>query len=127
MGAGQPRKPPEAAWLVVAEAVAPCCPPLSERPLSAEEAERTAVMFKALGDPVRLRLFSLVASHPGGEACVCDISDVGVSQPTVSHHLKRLREAGVLSSERRGTWVHYRVEPSVLAVMGQLLVRTPTP
>ena len=127
MGAGQPRKPPEAAWLVVAEAVAPCCPPLSERPLSAEEAERTAVMFKALGDPVRLRLFSLVASRPGGEACVCDISDVGVSQPTVSHHLKRLREAGLLSSERRGTWVYYRVEPSVLAVMGQLLVRTPTP
>ncbi|MFF3017314.1 ArsR/SmtB family transcription factor [Streptomyces sp. NPDC057939] len=103
--------------------VTPCCPPLSERPLTADEAERTAVMFKALGDPVRLRLFSLVASHEGGEACVCDISDVGVSQPTVSHHLKKLREAGLLSSERRGTWVYYRVEPSVLAAMGQLLTR----
>lgn len=101
--------------------VVPCCPPLTERPLSAEEAERTAKMFKALGDPVRLRLFSAVASHEGGEVCVCDISDVGVSQPTVSHHLKKLREAGLLTSERRGTWVYYRVEPSVLAVMGRQL------
>ncbi|MEV0113060.1 metalloregulator ArsR/SmtB family transcription factor [Streptomyces sp. NPDC050844] len=105
--------------------VEPCCPPLTERPLTADEAVRTAAMFKALGDPVRLRLFSLVASHEGGEACVCDISDVGVSQPTVSHHLKKLREAGLLTSERRGTWVYYRVEPSVLASMGQML-RLPT-
>ncbi|MGW7270691.1 ArsR/SmtB family transcription factor [Streptomyces sp. NPDC054864] len=101
--------------------VAPCCPPLAERPLSAEEAVRTAAMFKALGDPVRLRLFSLIASHEGGEACVCDISDVGVSQPTVSHHLKKLKEAGLLASERRGTWVYYRVEPSVVAGLGQML------
>ncbi|WP_267242703.1 ArsR/SmtB family transcription factor [Streptomyces sp. PR69] len=103
------------------ETAAPCCPPLTERPMSAEEAETAARMFKALGDPVRLRLFSAVASHEGGEACVCDISDVGVSQPTVSHHLKKLREAGLLTSERRGTWVYYRVEPAVLAAMGQLL------
>jgi ArsR family transcriptional regulator len=102
-------------------AVAPCCPPLTERPMTAEEAETAARMFKALGDPVRLRLFSAVASHEGGEACVCDISDVGVSQPTVSHHLKKLKDAGLLSSERRGTWVYYRVEPSVLAAMGRLL------
>lgn len=107
--------------LLEPEAVAPCCPPLNERPLSADEAEVAAKMFKALGDPVRLRLFSAVASHEGGEACVCDISDVGVSQPTVSHHLKKLKEAGLLSSERRGTWVYYRVEPSVLAAMGALL------
>lgn len=78
-------------------------------------------MFKALGNPVRLQLFSAVASHEGGEACVCDISDVGVSAPTVSHHLKSLKEAGLLTSERRGTWVYYRVEPSVLTTMGQLL------
>ncbi|MFC9481617.1 MULTISPECIES: ArsR/SmtB family transcription factor [Streptomyces] len=103
--------------------IEPCCPPLHERPLTAEEAERTAVMFKALGDPVRLRLFSSVASHEGGEACVCDISDVGVSQPTVSHHLKKLKEAGLLTSERRGTWVYYRVEPTVLAAMGALLAK----
>lgn len=103
------------------EAVAACCPPLTERPLTEQEAERTALMFKALGDPARLRLFSSVASHEGGEACVCDISDVGVSQPTVSHHLKKLKDAGLLSSERRGTWVYYRVEPSVLAAMGSIL------
>lgn len=107
--------------MLESDAVVPCCPPLAERALSAEEAERTAAMFKALGDPVRLRLFSLVASHPGGEACVCDVSDVGVSQPTVSHHLKKLREAGLLTSERRGTWVYYRVAPSVLAAMGRML------
>lgn len=101
--------------------VIPCCPPLTARRFTGEEAERTARMFKALGDPVRLQLFSAVASHPGGEACVCDISDVGVSQPTVSHHLKKLRESGLLTSERRGTWVYYRVEPSVLAAMGHVL------
>jgi ArsR family transcriptional regulator len=103
------------------DAAVPCCPPLTERRLDAQEAETAARMFKALGDPVRLRLFSAVASHPGGEACVCDISDVGVSQPTVSHHLKKLREAGLLTSERRGTWVYYRVAPSVLASMGRIL------
>lgn len=103
----------------------PCCPPLTERPMSAAEAETAARMFKALGDPVRLRLFSAVASHPGGEACVCDISDVGVSQPTVSHHLRKLREAGLLASERRGTWVYYRVEPAVLAAMSALLTGAP--
>jgi len=102
---------------------APYCPPLTERPCTAEEAERTAATFKALGDPVRLRLFSLIASHQGGEACVCDISDVGVSRPTVSHHLKKLREAGLLTSERRGTWVYYRVEPAVTAAMGRMLGR----
>jgi ArsR family transcriptional regulator, arsenate/arsenite/antimonite-responsive transcriptional repressor len=104
-----------------AGAVVPCCPPIGAGELSQADAERMAVVFKALSDPVRLRLFSKVASHPGGEACVCDIADVGVSQPTVSHHLKKLREAGLLTSERRGTWVYYRVAPSVLAAMGQLL------
>ncbi|MEU1267221.1 metalloregulator ArsR/SmtB family transcription factor [Streptomyces sp. NPDC005799] len=108
------------------EGGAQCCPPLTERPFTAEEAETAARMFKALGDPVRLRLFTAVASHEGGEACVCDISDVGVSQPTVSHHLKKLKDAGLLSSERRGTWVYYRVEPSVLAAMGALLTIAPT-
>lgn len=99
----------------------PCCPSLTERELTEEEAEITAAMFKALGDPVRLRLFSKVASHPDREACVCDIADVGVSQPTVSHHLKKLREAGLLLSERRGTWVYYRVAPAVLAALSGFL------
>jgi ArsR family transcriptional regulator len=81
-----------------------------------------AVKFKALADPVRLRLFSGVASHAGGEACVCDISvGVDVGQPTVSHHLKVLREAGLLTSERRGTWVYYAVVPEVLHTLSALL------
>ncbi len=69
-------------------------------------------MFKALSDPVRLRLLSLIASHEGGEACVCDLTGpFDVSQPTISHHLKVLREAGLVGSERRGTWVYYWVLP----------------
>ncbi|MCZ2526549.1 ArsR/SmtB family transcription factor [Streptomyces sp. NPDC059506] len=109
--------PPEA------EPAVPCCPPLTSAELSEADARTMAAMFKALSDPVRLRLFSRVASHPGGEACVCDIQDVGVSQPTVSHHLKKLREAGLLTSERRGTWVYYRVAPEVLAAMAAMLTR----
>ncbi|QFZ78427.1 metalloregulator ArsR/SmtB family transcription factor [Streptomyces fagopyri] len=104
-----------------AESVVPCCPPITSAKLSQADAEKMAVMFKALSDPVRLRLFSKVASHEGGEACVCDIQDVGVSQPTVSHHLKKLREAGLLTSERRGTWVYYQVAPSVVAAMSAML------
>lgn len=108
---------------IVATAV-PCCPPLTSEPLSEADAVRMAATFKALSDPIRLRLFSRVASHGQGEACVCDIQDVGVSQPTVSHHLKKLREAGLLTAERRGTWVYYRVSPDVLAAMAQLLTAT---
>lgn len=101
-----------------------CCAPLTSQELSVTDSEIMAAMFKALGDPVRLRLFSKIASHPDGEACVCDIADVGVSQPTVSHHLKRLREAGLIVSERRGTWIYYRVTPSILAAMSGMLSAT---
>lgn len=83
-------------------------------------------MFKAMGDPVRLRLLSLIASHPGGEACVCDLTGVfDLSGPTISHHLKVLREAGLISGERRGTWVYYRVRPEVLAQVSTLLAGEP--
>ena len=98
-----------------------CCPPLTRTALTADQAETAAVMFKALGDPVRLRIFSMIASSPGGELCVCDVLDVGVSQPTVSHHLRKLREAGLVTSRREGTWVHYRVAPEVLGAMAALL------
>ncbi|WP_329555189.1 ArsR/SmtB family transcription factor [Streptomyces sp. NBC_00696] len=98
-----------------------CCQPLGREELSAEDAVKIAAMFKALSDPIRLRLFSRIAAQPGGEACVCDIQDVGVSQPTVSHHLRKLREAGLLVSERRASWVYYRVAPGVLAGMAGLL------
>lgn len=81
-----------------------------------------ATMFKALADPVRLRLLSLVASHPGGEACVCEISATfDVSQPTISHHLKLLRSAGLLDCERRGTWVYYWVIPAALQQLSAVL------
>ncbi|MGU3293131.1 ArsR/SmtB family transcription factor [Williamsia sp. M5A3_1d] len=93
----------------------PCCSPLVAEPLTADDADGLARMFKALGDPVRLRMLSLVASHATGEACVCDITDsFGLSQPTISHHLKVLREAGLLDCERRGTWVYHRVVPAAL-------------
>jgi ArsR family transcriptional regulator, arsenate/arsenite/antimonite-responsive transcriptional repressor len=99
-----------------------CCAPLSQGPLSAEQAEQVAPLLKALADPVRLRLMSLVASHPGGEACVCDLSDAfDLSQPTISHHLKVLHESGLLDREKRGVWVYYRARTQALASLGALI------
>lgn len=101
-----------------------CCPvePLAREPLTAGGAVEMAAKFKALADPVRLRLLSTVASHAGGEACVCDISPgVEVSQPTISHHLKVLRDAGLLTSERRASWVYYAVVPEALGALSSLL------
>lgn len=104
----------------------PCRPPLMHEPLSEHRTGELAAMFKALGDPVRLRLMSLIASHPGGEACVCDISgSFDLSQPTISHHLKVLRTAGLLECERRATWVYYRVIPSALAQLARALAPEP--
>jgi ArsR family transcriptional regulator len=104
-----------------------CCPPgaLLGEPISAAAAADMAPKLKALADPVRLQLFSAIASHAGGEACVCDISvGVEVSQPTVSHHLKVLRDAGLLTSERRASWVYYAVVPEALASLAMLLDAT---
>jgi ArsR family transcriptional regulator len=99
-----------------------CCTPLSQGALSAEQAEHVAPLLKALADPVRLRLMSLVASHPGGEACVCDLSDAfDLSQPTISHHLKVLHESGLLDREKRGVWVYYRARAQALASLGALI------
>ena len=101
---------------------AECCSPVVRESLSAPQAMELATAFKALGDPVRLRLFSLIASHADGEACVCDLTgEFDVSQPTISHHLKVLREAGLLTSERRASWVYYRVAPESLAALAKLL------
>jgi ArsR family transcriptional regulator len=95
---------------------AACCAPLAKAPLSVQEAESVAPLLKALADPVRLRLLSLIACHEGGEACVCELTDTfDVSAPTISHHLKVLREAGLITSERRGTWIYYRISPQVIA------------
>ena len=99
-----------------------CCLPLGREPLTADWAGDLARMFKALGDPVRLRLLSIVASQPGGEACVCDLTAAfDLSQPTISHHLKVLRETGLLECERRGTWVFYWVVPAALAQLAAVL------
>ena len=101
------------------------CTPRVREPLTAVESTRLAGMFKALSEPVRLQLFSVIAGHAGGEACVCDLAPfVDVSQPTISHHLKVLRESGLVSSQRRGTWVHYRVEPEVTGDLLAALART---
>ncbi|OZC56244.1 transcriptional regulator [Rhodococcus sp. RS1C4] len=102
-----------------------CCSPLVREPLTVDRSVDLARMFKALGDPVRLRLLSLVASHDGGEACVCDISPhFDLSQPTISHHLKVLRECGLLDCERRGTWVYYWVIPTALDELSTVLGTT---
>jgi ArsR family transcriptional regulator len=99
-----------------------CCPPLSRGPLSAEQAGQVAPLLKALADPVRLRLMSLIACHPGGEACVCDLTDAfDLSQPTISHHLKVLHEVGLLDREKRGVWVYYRARTEALASLGALI------
>lgn len=100
-----------------------CCSPLTREPLSPVQALQLASVFKALGDPVRLRLASLIASHAGGEACVCDLTDAfDLSGPTISHHLKVLREAGLIIGERRGTWVYYRIQPDALRRLSAVLV-----
>ena len=93
-----------------------CCPPLLAAPLGEDDAETLATALQALADPARLRLLSLIASCPGAEACGCDLTTpIGLSQPTVSHHLKVLHEAGLLERERRGKWVFYKVRPEPLA------------
>jgi ArsR family transcriptional regulator len=110
-----------------AEAAA-CCPPLSARPLSPRQAEQIAPLLKALADPVRLRLMSLVASHPGGEACVCDLNDAfDLTQPTISHHLKVLHDSGLLDREKRGVWVYYRARTEALANLGTLIGQSVPP
>ena len=112
--------------LPVFESAAACCSPVTAEPLAEDQANDLAVMFKALADPVRLRLFSLIAARGGDEACVCDLTEsFELSGPTMSYHLKLLREAGLVSSERRGTWVYYRLVPQALEQLAGVL--TPTP
>lgn len=99
-----------------------CCAPLVREPLAAADAEILAHKIKALSDPTRLRLLSIVAASEGQEACVCDLTEpVGLSQPTVSHHLKILTEAGYLSRSRRGSWAYFRLQPEALDVVAKAL------
>jgi ArsR family transcriptional regulator len=102
--------------------VASCCPPLSRAALTAEDAEAVAAALKVLADPARLRLLSLIQAQPQGEACVCHLTEpLGLSQPTVSHHLKVLAQAGLLEREQRGRWAYFRVVPEPLAALRELL------
>ncbi|WP_280401269.1 ArsR/SmtB family transcription factor [Nocardia carnea] len=97
--------------------------PRVREPLTADAAAELAAVFKALSDPVRLRLLSSIASRSGMEACVCDLSEgIDLTQPTISHHLKVLRSAGLLTSERRASWVYYRVVPQALQRVSEALL-----
>ena len=99
-----------------------CCTPLTGTPMSAAQAEQVAPLLKALADPVRLRLVSLIAASAGGEACVCDLNDAfDLTQATISHHLKVLHSAGVLDRDKRGVWVYYRVNTAALGDLITLL------
>lgn len=108
-------------------AVVPCCPPVLQGALSKADAEELATLLKALADPARLRVLSFIAAQPDGEACVCHVIEpVGLSQPTVSHHLKLLHQAGILEREKRGAWVYYRVVPERLeSIRAALTTRAP--
>ncbi|WDZ86508.1 ArsR/SmtB family transcription factor [Micromonospora cathayae] len=99
-----------------------CCGPLTRGRVPAETAATLAPAFKALGDPVRLQLVSMIASAEGGEICVCDLTPAfDLTGPTISHHLRTLRQAGLVDAERRGTWVYYRVRPGLLRQLAALL------
>jgi ArsR family transcriptional regulator, arsenate/arsenite/antimonite-responsive transcriptional repressor len=101
-----------------------CCAALGTVALDGEQAADLAVMFKALGDPVRLRLLSMIAARPDGEVCVCELTPAfDLTQPTISHHLKLLRQAGLIDCERRGTWVYYRPVPAALDRLAAFLDR----
>jgi ArsR family transcriptional regulator len=108
-----------------------CCSPLVAEPVSEAEAVELARVFKALSDPVRLRLLTLIGAHAGGRevgdgVCVCELTGAfEVTAPTISHHLKVLREAGLIASQRRGTWVYYWIVPDALERLAVLLVPQP--
>jgi len=107
------------------ESAGPCCPSLLDAPLDPRGAAELAAAFAALADPARLRLLSLIAAQPSGEVCACDLVEpLGKSQPTVSHHLKVLFEAGLVDREKRGTWVWYRAVPARLASLRTALGST---
>lgn len=99
-----------------------CCPSVTSGALNVESAEQLARMFKALGDPTRVRLLSIIAAQPRNEACVCDLTDpVGLSQPTVSHHMKQLMDVGLVSREQRGKWAYFAIVPETLALLSDAL------
>ena len=106
----------------------PFCPPVLHRRLGDRDATTLATAFRALADPARLRLLSFLAGQPGGAACVCHLTETaGLSQPTVSHHLKRLMSAGLLDRAKRGVWVYYRIVPERVEALREALAPRPAP
>src|SRR5579862_715883 len=113
------------ATLSTSETAAACCSPLTGEPMTAETAAELAPRLKALADPARLRLLSLIAAHEGGEACVCELTEpLGLSQPTISHHLKILVDAGILTRDKRGVWAYYALVHSALDALSAVLRTT---
>jgi ArsR family transcriptional regulator, arsenate/arsenite/antimonite-responsive transcriptional repressor len=99
-----------------------CAPPLLCEPITASQAADLARLLKALADPTRLRLVSMVAAHEGGEACVCELTEpLGLTQPTISHHLKILVDAGIFTRDKRGVWVYYALIPSAMNSLSAVL------
>jgi ArsR family transcriptional regulator len=119
---GQVTAPAAGAALPLAE---DCCTPLLREPLTPGQAADLARILKALADPTRLRLVSMVAAHEGGEACVCDLTDpLGLTQPTISHHLKILVDAGIFGRDKRGVWAYYSLRPQALQALAAILSDT---
>lgn len=112
--------------LIQPDELAACCSPVTGGVVTDQAAETLARMFKALGDPTRVKLLSMIAADPAGEACACDMTEpVGLSQPTVSHHLKLLVDAGLITREQRGKWAYYRVAPEGLSSLAAALSPAP--
>ena len=108
--------------LLIAADAGACCAPVTAGVMDVGDAQRLARMFKALGDPTRVRLLSMIAAQAGAEACVCDLTEpVGLSQPTVSHHMKQLVDAGLVTREQRGKWAYYALAPDTLAMLSGAL------
>jgi ArsR family transcriptional regulator, arsenate/arsenite/antimonite-responsive transcriptional repressor len=106
----------------ISKPLAPCCSSLLTGGITPDEAVSLAATFRVLGEPVRLQMLSLIAAEASKEVCACELAEpLGLSQPTVSHHLKVMYEAGLLEKERRGTWIYYRIVPEQLAVLRKVL------
>jgi ArsR family transcriptional regulator, arsenate/arsenite/antimonite-responsive transcriptional repressor len=104
------------------EAIARCCPPLLKGRITAEDTSYLAAIFRVLGEPARLQILSLISAQPSQEVCACELVEtLGLAQPTVSHHLKVLYQAGLLTKDRRGTWIYYRILPEKLAMLRNAL------
>jgi len=111
---------------LITQDLASCCSPVTGGVLDVDTAERLARVFKALGDPTRVRLLSMIAAAAGGEACICDLTEpVGLSQPTVSHHMKILAEAQLITREQRGKWAYYRLVEGTLHAVAEAIRPSP--